>query len=162
MLPLRYQGYAIVLEEVPNEISLAFNISGCPHHCDGCHSQNLWEYKGNLLSEDIIPIIELYKDYISCVCFMGGDQNIEELKTLCSIVKQKYQLKICIYSGEDKLDIFQEIIHDNNLDYLKLGRYIKEKGGLNKSTTNQIMYKIQKDNIWNITSIFQRIKEKEK
>lgn len=158
MLPLRYQGYAIVLEEVPNEISLAFNISGCPHHCDGCHSQHLWEYKGELLSEDIQSIIEQYKEYISCVCFMGGDQNIEELESLCSVIKNEYNLKTCVYSGEDNINIFQKMICNNTLDYLKIGRYMKDRGGLNRTSTNQKMYKIKAGKIWDITTKFQKIK----
>lgn len=162
MLPLRYQGYAIVLEEVPDEITLAFNISGCPHHCDGCHSQHLWEYKGNLLNDDLEPIIEQYKDYISCVCFMGGDQNIEELEKSCLLVKKKFHLKTCIYSGKDTIDIFQNIIYSNILDYLKIGKYIEEKGGLNQITTNQKMYKIEVNRIWDITAKFQKIKGKVK
>jgi anaerobic ribonucleoside-triphosphate reductase activating protein len=30
----------------------------------------------------------------------------------------------------------------NNVDYLKVGRYIAELGGLNKKATNQKMYRI--------------------
>lgn len=155
MLPLRYQGYAIVLEEVPNEISLAFNISGCPYHCDGCHSQHLWEYKGNLLSEDIIPIIEKYKNYISCVCFMGGDQNIEELILLCKKIKDDYNLKTCLYSGKDGLKFYTY----DWLDYLKVGRYDKKLGGLNNPTTNQRMYQFINNEVKDITCLFWRKKE---
>lgn len=157
MLPLKYMGFAIVLEEVPNEISLAFNISGCPHHCEGCHSQHLWEYKGDLLREDFQSIVEQYKEYISCICFMGGDQNMEELEELCLIAKNKYNLKTCVYSGEDNINMFQKMICDNALDYLKVGKYIKDKGGLNKATTNQRMYQIEVNNIWDITTKFQKI-----
>lgn len=157
MLPLKYMGFAIVLEEVPNEISLAFNISGCPHHCEGCHSQHLWEYKGDLLREDFQSIVEQYKEYISCICFMGGDQNIKELEELCLIAKNKYNLKTCVYSGEDNINMFQKMICDNALDYLKVGKYMKDKGGLNKTTTNQRMYQIEENNIWDITTKFQKI-----
>ena len=49
MNDLKYINYDIVFQEVPNEISLVFNISGCPHKCEGCHSKYLWEYTGNLI-----------------------------------------------------------------------------------------------------------------
>lgn len=158
MLPLRYIGYAVVLEEVPDEISLAFNISGCPHRCEGCHSQHLWKYEGILLSKDIESVIDKYKDYISCVCFMGGDQNIEELFQLCLLVKSKYDLKTCIYSGRDisEIDLFRDLVISGYLDYLKIGRYEKDLGGLNKPTTNQKMYQISNCNIEDITHIFWR------
>ena len=143
------------MEEVPNEISLAFNISGCTHHCDGCHSKNLWEYKGDLLSKDIEQIIDGYKDYISCVCFLGGDQNIEELTELCQLVKKK-SLKVCIYSGEDNIDKFKKLISNNQLDYLKIGHYDKTLGGLDSRKTNQKMYQINYLNLKDITYMFQR------
>ena len=47
--PLRYDGAAVVFSEVPDEISLAISITGCPRRCPGCHSEYLWEYHGNLL-----------------------------------------------------------------------------------------------------------------
>lgn len=143
--PLKYIGFAIVCAEVPDEISLAFNVSGCIHHCDGCHSQYLWEDRGEDLATDISKIIEKNKDLISCVCFMGGDQNMEELADLCLLIKQNYKLKTCIYSGLDSPIPFAEMISGGILDYLKVGRYMKEFGGLSSEKTNQKIYKITFD-----------------
>jgi anaerobic ribonucleoside-triphosphate reductase activating protein len=136
---LKYLGYATVFQEVPNEISLAINISGCPHHCEGCHSKYLWEYKGNYISNDIDKLIDQYDNLISCVCFMGGDQNINELAELLKQVKNR-NLKTCIYSGRDDKEYFDNILP--LIDYLKIGRYIEKLGGLNSKTTNQRMYDI--------------------
>lgn len=155
--PLKFQGYAIVLQEVPDEITLAFSISGCPHRCEGCHSPNLWEYKGEVLKDKIKTTIEQYKDYITCVCFMGGDQNINELIELCGLIKDVYGLKICIYSGENTIDKFVPLINNNTLDYLKIGRYDKTLGGLDCVNTNQRMYKFTDNQPRDITFKFQRI-----
>lgn len=155
--PLKYIGYAIVLEEVPDEISIAFNISGCEHKCVGCHSKYLWEYYGRFVKEDIIDIIKKYNGFVTCVCFLGGDQNIEELTELCKISKE-YNLKTCIYSGEDSKDKFNNLIRNGLIDYLKIGSYKEELGALNKSGTNQIMYKIQDGVINDITYRFQKQK----
>lgn len=153
--PLKYLGYAIVCAEVPDEISLAFNISGCEHQCEDCHSKYLWDYDGEYISEDLEETIVKYKGLISCVCFMGGDQNINELAALCSIVKE-YGMKTCIYSGNDSIDVFRKLITNNLIDYLKIGRYDSSCGGLNKPTTNQRMYKITNNNLEDITSRFWR------
>lgn len=154
--PLKYQGYAIVLQEVPDEITLAFNISGCTHKCPNCHSKNLWEYEGNYIREDIKHVLSKYKNYISCVCFMGGDQNIKELSELCEIVKKK-NLKTCIYSGMNSFYPFNDMINNNLLDYLKLGKYDSQKGGLDSPNTNQVMYKIiNKTCLININNKFRR------
>lgn len=142
MCKLKYIGYAIGLQEVPDEISLIFNVSGCPYHCDGCHSQYLWEYMGRYLSDDFLKVLDDNLSGISCVCFMGGDQNIEELKTYLSYIKSFTQLKTCIYSGCDELrDDLCDLLDNELLNYLKIGSYKKEYGGLNKINTNQRMYK---------------------
>lgn len=132
---LKYLGYAIVLQEVPDEISLAINISGCPHKCEGCHSQYLWEYKGFYVSDNLPALIEKYAGYITCVCFMGGDQNMGELIELCNYV-HSCGLKCCLYSGLDDFPVGL-----SNFDYVKIGRYNNNLGGLDKPTTNQRMYK---------------------
>ena len=85
MKHLKYTHYNIAFQEVPNETSLIFNISGCPYQCEGCHSVYLWQWKGKVLYKDIRKIIEEYKSFITCVCFMGGDQNIEELLNFLTI-----------------------------------------------------------------------------
>lgn len=133
---LKYLGTSIVLQEVPDEITLAINISGCPHHCEGCHSKYLWDYMGNYISDDLPLIIDKYKSYISCVCFMGGDQNLKELLLLADVV-HSYGLKCCLYSGDDDL----QLTSVDCFDYVKTGSYQKELGGLSSKHTNQKMYK---------------------
>lgn len=138
MKKLKYNGYSVVMQEVPNEISLAINISGCPYKCKGCHSQYLWGYTGNYLTYEIDDLLDKYKGLISCVCFMGGDQNQDELLSCLQKVKER-NLKTCLYTGNDNIDsISKEVI--KNLDYIKIGRYVEELGGLSCKTTNQKMF----------------------
>ena len=137
MNKLKYLGYSIVFQEVPDEVTLAINISGCPHKCEGCHSKHLWEYDGNYISDDLVDLIKKYKGLITCVCFMGGDQNPLELVDLLDRV-HRFKLKTALYSGEDSLRhiAFRVVC---NLDYCKIGHYDKTKGGLNSKNTNQKM-----------------------
>lgn len=144
---LRAFDTAIVLQEVPNEITLAVSITGCSHRCEGCHSKYLWN------GETGIPILphlniwmEPYKKYITCVCFLGGDQDQEELIKLCEIVHQA-GLKTCLYTGYDSMsDLITPLL--NELDYVKIGRYIQEKGPLNDPKTNQRFYQKGQDVSW--------------
>lgn len=137
MNKLKYLGYSIVFQEVPDEVTLAINISGCPHKCEGCHSRYLWEYEGNYISDDLKGLIEKYKDLITCVCFMGGDQNPYELVDLLNKI-HRCGLKTALYTGEDSLQhIAFRILC--NLDYCKIGHYDQTVGGLDSKNTNQRM-----------------------
>lgn len=139
MNKLKYLGYSVVFQEVPDEVTLAINISGCPHKCEGCHSKYLWEYEGNYISDDIDILIEKYKGLITCVCFMGGDQNLQELLELIIKVHQ-HKLKAALYTGVDVLNNLSIRIL-GNLDYCKIGHYDQACGGLDSKNTNQRMLK---------------------
>lgn len=152
--PLKYIGYSIVFQEVPNEVSLAINVSGCTYKCRGCHSRYLWNYNGEFMMKNLNNIIQENLDFITCVCFMGGDQNQEELLYHLKYIRDKYGLKTCLYTGCD--DITQLNAFFPYLNYLKVGRYNEELGGLNALTTNQKMYQIKDGKIHkDITSLFQ-------
>ena len=152
MNKLKYLGYSVVFQEVPNEVSLAINISGCPYKCRGCHSEYLWEYDGNYLCDDIYDLVQQYNGLITCVCFMGGDQNPLDLLYCFNIVKQ-HGLKICLYSGCDNRLSLYPIAH--YCDYLKIGHYDEELGGLNNPTTNQKFYSRVNDTFIDTTYLFQ-------
>ena len=138
MNKLKYLGYSIVFQEVPDEVTLAINISGCPHKCEGCHSKYLWEYEGNYISDDLEQLIRKYDGLITCVCFMGGDQNQYELVDLLNKA-HRHGLKTALYTGEDSLQhiAFRVLC---NLDYCKIGHYDCNCGGLNNPETNQRMF----------------------
>ena len=97
---LRYSSYDIVLQEVPNEISLCFTITGCPLACEGCHSEYIWDgSKGcALTNEGLEQLLSKYEDMISCVLFMGGEWQVETLLSLIFQVKCK-RLKTALYTG---------------------------------------------------------------
>ena len=152
MNKLKYLGYSIVFQEVPNEVSLAINISGCPHKCEGCHSQYLWEYEGEYLLNDIEKLLSLYDEMITCVCFMGGDQNPHDLISCFTKVKEK-SLKICLYSGAEELSTLVDKDIAQHCDYVKIGKYNHLLGGLDNPSTNQRFYQ-KKD------GVFEEITEK--
>lgn len=156
MNKLKYLGYSIVFQEVPGEVTLALNISGCPHKCEGCHSKYLWEYEGHYVSDDLEDLIKKYKGLITCVCFMGGDQNQKELTDLL-ILTHQYGLKAALYTGCDSLSNLNIRVL-GNLDYCKIGHYNSNYGGLDNINTNQRMLAWDwQDNKWNdITYKFQK------
>ena len=131
---------------------MAINISGCPHRCAGCHSEYLWQNTGEILENHITEILDKYSPMITCICFMGGDQNLDNLLQLIGLIKERYNLKVCVYSGTNDIQVFSRML--DNLDYLKIGSYREELGGLNSPKTNQKFYKVEKGVLQDITHMF--------
>ena len=143
---VKYYNSMVVFEEIPDEITLAINITNCPCHCKGCHSHFLWEDIGTDLTFDELDRLIKENDGITCVCFMGGDSDpkyINELADHIASDPHKDNLKIAWYSGRD--EISDEIYSVWAFDYIKIGHYDENLGGLNKETTNQKLYKVKFD-----------------
>lgn len=141
---LKCYNYDIVCQEVPDEITLAVNISCCPNRCKGCHSPWLLEDKGEPMTEDMLDsLIGKYQSAITCFCFMGGDIEPIEIQRLASWIKKKFPgLKTAWYSGKADLpDGFDVTV----LDFIKLGPFIESLGGLKSPETNQRMYSVSSD-----------------
>lgn len=138
----KYYNAMVVFEEIPDEITLAINITNCPCHCVGCHSKFLWEDVGTELTFDELSRLIDKNDGITCVCFMGGDANPKEISELAEKVAKTHKygnIKIAWYSGRDEIS---EEIDLTYFDYIKIGHYDGKFGGLDKRTTNQRLYKV--------------------
>ena len=150
---LKYYNFQLALQEIPDEITLAINITGCPNHCDGCHSPWLQEDTGTPLNEETLDTILKNHDGFTCICFMGGDADHEAINRLAKYVKDKYSIKVAWYSGKDR---FSKEIDLKNFDYYKYGHYDKFYGPLNYESTNQRLLKIinNGESFIDITSLF--------
>ena len=156
---LKYANYDIVFQEVPEEVTLAINISNCPNQCPGCHSKYLWENVGKELDmNELNRLVAQYKTGITCVCFMGGDAEPKEVSELAKQLKTSNKdLKLAWYSGKNDLP---ENISTEHFDYIKLGRYMAELGPLDSVTTNQRMIKRLADGrVKDITEWFRKNKK---
>lgn len=156
---LKYVGYDIVFREIPDETTLAINISNCPCHCKGCHSSYLAEDIGTPLDEDSLVELLLNNKGITCIAFMGGDSDPEYINWLASIMRDMNDsepgnwadVKIAWYSGRQELS---KDVNLENFDYIKLGPYMEEFGPLNNPNTNQRLYKvIVEDGEYKLTNI---------
>jgi anaerobic ribonucleoside-triphosphate reductase activating protein len=76
--------------------------------------------------------------------FLGGEWHEEEL-----VDNLKYAhaqgLKTALYTGRE--EVSSELL--SHLDYIKLGPWIAERGGLESSTTNQRLIEIKTGKILN-------------
>jgi anaerobic ribonucleoside-triphosphate reductase activating protein len=141
---LKYYNYDIVFQEIPNEVTLAINITNCPNRCKGCHSPHLQQDIGDELNENrIISLMDKYALAITCFCFMGGDGAPQRVAELANFMRLSYpSIKIAWYSGCAKLpDGFDY----KNFQYIKLGGYIEELGTLKSETCNQHLFQVRQD-----------------
>jgi anaerobic ribonucleoside-triphosphate reductase activating protein len=148
---VKYYNAMVVFEEIPNEITLAINITNCPCHCKGCHSQFLWEDKGTELTAKELNSLLEKNSGITCVCFMGGDREPKYINGYAFYLKHFKKLKVGWYSGRNELS---KDISLKNFDFIKLGEYKEDLGGLDKETTNQRFYVIKDDEMEDNTFLF--------
>ena len=148
---LKYVDAKVVFAEVPDEVTLAINISNCPCQCKGCHSSYLAQDIGTELTFNEVRKLIKKNSGISCIAFMGGDSEPKRIDALASFVTNHYQLKVAWYSGRQELS---KEIDLQNFDAIKLGPYIEELGPLNSRTTNQRFYKVNGKELVDITSKF--------
>lgn len=144
---MKYTDTLVAFREIPDEITLCINISGCPIHCPDCHSKELWNDIGKKLTDTELQMLIDKNNGISCVCIMGGDKDYHEVEKASNIIK-KNNIKSAWYSGKDAIPLDLDL---SLFDYIKIGPYISKFGPLNSPTTNQRLYKVEDNNLINIT-----------
>lgn len=135
--------FTITLEETwldyptPDDNAIAIIMTGCEHHCFGCHSVNL--QKEDKYSESKEELVERIKDYskraqTNKLILIGGDPlykaNIEYTKYIISELNKDFD--ICLYTG-------YSIETVKNLDlkgvkYFKCGKFDKQSSRESKKT----------------------------
>lgn len=136
---MKYVDTAVTFAEIPDQICLCINISGCQFRCPDCHSKYLWEDTGTELTPEVLDQLIVNNPGISCICLMGGTE--EEILHLLKSSKKIWNLKRAWYTGQSEIPNNYALLM--LLDYIKVGPYIAEKGPLNSKTTNQRLYKIE-------------------
>ena len=142
---------SVVMEEIPDRVSLAVEISNCRGNCVGCHSPFLRKDIGRELTADIIDRLVADNFGVNCFLFLGEGRDPEALLDLADHVRSK-GLLAAVYSGREEVE---EVFWDH-FDYIKLGPYRPECGPLNSPTTNQRLYRRSGEGEWeDITSRLQ-------
>lgn len=95
-------------------------VSGCSHHCKGCHNPQTWDINSGIKFDDnaMQTILEyLDNDYIKGITFTGGDplneNNRQTIKEISEIIKDKFPNKDqWLYTGYT----YEEIISSEELN----------------------------------------------
>ena len=133
---MRFTQARLVFQEVPDEISLAFLITGCPVRCPGCHSAASWKENSgtDLTIEALEALLVRHARVLTCVVFLGGEWHEPELLELLDHIRTR-GFKTCLYTGLEEREVPMSI--RARLDFLKVGPYRAERGGLQDPNTNQ-------------------------
>lgn len=154
---LKYVNTDIVFQEVPDETTLAINMSLCPCRCPGCHSSYLWGDVGEELTAAALDMLIAQQGEagITCVSFMGGDNDPVAVDRLAVYLHTRHpQLKVAWYTGRTTIS---RDIEKSHFDYIKVGPYIRHLGPLKSQTTNQRMYRRRADDTFeDVTAWFWR------
>lgn len=156
-----YSGY------MPNDfidgigISVSLWVSGCPHHCPGCHNKNMWDFNsGGLIPKNIKEqIIQAIADngILRNFSILGGeplcDENVFFVNDIIQTVRNKYpSIKIFLWTGytvnelknNKNFDIINQIM--KNIDFLIDGRYEENKRDVTlflRGSSNQNIYNLK-------------------
>ena len=141
----------VVFQEVPDEITLAINITNCTCFCEGCHSDYLSLDIGEYLTKEKLSSLINLNQGITCISFMGGDSAVEDINELAFFLRWTTSLKIAWYSGRD---ILSKRIYLGNFDFIKLGHFEKSLGPLTSKSTNQKFFEVKNNGLIDITYKF--------
>ena len=137
-------------------------LSGCSHHCQGCHNPQSWDPEnGTLMS--LSEIMKIVEDEDFDVTISGGDPlyNPHMLKVLVESLKNNRR-NVWIYTGFT----WEEIISSNDLlvavkeaDVLVDGRYIDNLRDIDlafRGSSNQRIIDIQKSILMGEMILYQK------
>lgn len=129
-------------------------VSGCEHHCLGCHNKNTWDpEQGKTIDKDLLK--EIFKtvdnDYVSGITFTGGDPlapyNRDDVIALAMTLKTGFKNKnIWLWTGYK----FEEISMIPNIDVFDViidGKFEIDKRDLTlpwRGSTNQRVIDVKK------------------
>ena len=139
----------VVLEEIPDRVTLSVEISNCQGNCIGCHSPFLKKDLGKELTPEVIDALLKDNFGVNCFLLLGEGSDPEALRDVGRYLESAYpKLERALYSGREEVE--DDLM--SLFDYVKVGPYKKEFGPLNERTTNQRLYYHRED----ITSRFWR------
>ena len=127
----------IVLEEIPDRVTLAVEISNCRGSCPGCHSPFLKQDLGVELTPAAVD--KLIDDNFGADCFLllGEGKDLQALLGIAEHLRANHPgIARAVYSGRTEVE--PEVYAA--FDYVKVGPYVEALGPLNEPTTNQRLY----------------------
>jgi anaerobic ribonucleoside-triphosphate reductase activating protein len=142
-------------------VSVSFYTQGCPHHCEGCHNPETWDFDGGkeFTHEVLNEIIEaLQANGINrSFCILGGEPLCPQNEFLTTLVIKTVKDKLpdtkiylwtgYVYEGLSHLSSAHIKTILSNIDYLIDGPYIEAQRDITlpmRGSRNQRVIEIDK------------------
>ena len=117
---MRYYDKQVVFQEVPNEISLAYSITGCKVGCKGCHSAFTWnENTGTELTplnfaEDLEKLTKIEaSDFLHASTFLHHNRPWSQTPEMVEKAKTRVALSTTAVSTPDGVAIPNSLLEEN-------------------------------------------------
>lgn len=136
---------------------VALFLSGCRHHCIGCHNKDTWDFNnGKPYTEEVENVLfdRLDKPYVKGLTLTGGDPLYHKDEVLNIVTKFRERFgntkDIWLYTGFTMNEIIERGMKNiiNNVDVVVDGRFVLEKRDISlafRGSTNQIIWEKDKD-----------------
>lgn len=131
---MRYQRFSHYDTANGKAIGTVLWVSGCEHHCEGCHNASTWDASSGMEWDEAAEshlMATLEYPYVRRLTFSGGDPlatyNRDTVTEIARKVRQEFpDKKIWVYTGYRFEDV-QELPIMNLIDVLVDGRFVKEQ-----------------------------------
>ena len=134
-------------------IRVTLFVSGCSHHCKGCHNPESWNPDNGKefteeVKEKLFKLID--RPYIDGLTLSGGDplfcNNIKDIRQLCFEFKERFPTKtIWLYTGYT-LDQIKALDFLQCVDVIVDGPFVQELRDITlpfRGSSNQKIIKIK-------------------
>lgn len=107
--------------DYPGKVSSVIFLHGCNFRCPFCFNYTLVtgnEYK-EISAEEVSKKISGFKDFIDAVVITGGEPTLQDIKELCSLLKQNGLLVKLDTNGTNP-DILKKLVSQRLIDFIAL------------------------------------------
>lgn len=145
-IPLIQKG--VSFNEIPDKTAVYFELGDCNAHCKGCHSPELQE-PFRLHDDRYVSINDCMKyadeqldKGANAIVVLGGTKTYTDFPLIPLLKALGTLAPVCLYSGSDSVQTERMRAVEAGCQWLKVGSYQADKGGLMSKKTNQRFYEI--------------------
>lgn len=138
-------------------IRMTVFFQGCPHHCEGCHNPETWDYDAECMEMSVAEVLTLFDgdSILTGLTLSGGEplssRNFEEIFELVREMKKRNK-NVWVYTGYVIEDILRKYPNLRNdllpyIDVIVDGPFILKERNLLldfKGSLNQRLIDVQK------------------